>query len=400
MPYLDNAATSWPKPEQVYRAVDSFMRETAANPGRSGHRMASAAALVIEETRLLLAGLFNVSDHQRIIFTFNCTDSLNMALKGLLKSGDHVLVDAMSHNSLVRPLNKAAREGVEVTYIPPDPEHGFITAASLAREVRQNTRAVAITHASNVHGVVQPLDECGSFAREHGLVFLVDAAQTAGTLPIDVQKVPIDLLAFPGHKSLLGPMGTGGLFIGPAVTLGSFREGGTGFSSEDEEQPYELPYRFESGTANAPGIAGLGAGVKHLLEHGMEVMGQQEAELTQRLIAGLREIRGATVYHAVDKTSQAPVVSFNLEGWDPGELGVTLDQAFDIQVRSGLHCAPSTHKVLGTFPKGAVRISVGCFNTEEDIDFTLNSIEQVVSTAAVSARRYRNNKRMRETWKK
>ena len=383
MPYLDNAATSWPKPPQVYQAIDSYMRETAANPGRSGHRMAVAAASVVEETRVLLANLFNSPDHRRVIFTLNCTDALNIALKGLLKPGDHVLVDAMSHNSLVRPLNRLAREGVKVTYVPPDPELGCITTTALTRAIRKDTRLLAVTHASNVHGVMQPLHECGLFAREHHLVFLVDAAQTAGIYPIDVQADFIDLLAFPGHKSLFGPMGTGGLYVSPGVELDSLREGGTGFNSEEEEQPLELPYRHESGTPNAPGIAGLGAGVKYILERGIDSIRDHEKALMRLLIAGLQEIDGAVVYCSGNEASQAAVVSFNVEEGDPGELGVILDQAFDIQTRSGLHCAPSTHKVLGTFPRGTVRISLGCFNTEEDIDLTLNGLRQITKTITV-----------------
>jgi len=382
MPYLDNAATSWPKPEAVHRAVDEFSRELAANPGRSGHRMASAAAQAIERTRVLLAELFNSPDHRRVIFTFNCTDALNMALKGLLRQGDHVLVDAMSHNSLIRPLKALAKDGVDVTSVPPSPASGVLDTAALESALTGSTRLLAITHASNVHGAIQPLRECGAFAREHGLVFLVDAAQTAGVYPIDVQADSIDLLAFPGHKSLFGPMGTGGLYIGPNVELRQLREGGTGFASEEEEQPIELPYRYESGTPNAPGIAGLGAGVSHVLERGTDAIRSHEEGLTNRLLAGLREMSGVTLYHSVDGAAQAPVVSFIVEGWDPGELGVTLDQAFDIQVRSGLHCAPSTHRILGTFPKGTVRISIGSFNTENDIDLTLRAVQQIAEATA------------------
>ncbi|MBM3957940.1 MAG: aminotransferase class V-fold PLP-dependent enzyme, partial [Gemmatimonadetes bacterium] len=287
MPYLDNAATSWPKPETVYQAVDEFSRQIAANPGRSGHRMAAAAAQAIERTRVLLAELFNAPDHRRVIFTLNCTDSLNMALKGLLEPGDHVVVDAMSHNSLIRPLNQLAREGVEVTAVAPDPEAGVLTGDILERALTRRTRLLAVTHASNVHGVIQPLGECAAFAGEHDLVFLVDAAQTAGAYPIDVQEDHIDLLAFPGHKSLFGPMGTGGLYIAPGVELRQSREGGTGFASEEEEQPLELPYRHESGTANAPGIAGLGAGVAHVLQRGVDAIRRHEQRLTERLLTGL-----------------------------------------------------------------------------------------------------------------
>ena len=380
MPYLDNAATSWPKPEAVYRAVDEFSRDVAANPGRSGHRMASSAAQAIERTRVLLAGLFNAVDHRRIIFTLNCTDSLNLALKGLLRPGDHVLADSMSHNSLIRPLRALEEEGVNVSYVSPDPVLGVLRIADLENALTERTRLLAITHASNVHGAIQPLRECGAFARERGIAFLVDAAQTAGVYPIDVQSDCIDLLAFPGHKSLYGPMGTGGLYAGPGVVLRQLREGGTGFASEEEEQPLELPYRYESGTPNAPGIAGLGAGVTHVLERGLGAIRLHEERLTDRLLAGLREIRGVSLYHSIDGAAQAPVVSFNVEGWDPGELGVTLDQAFDIQVRSGLHCAPSVHKTLGTFPLGTVRVSIGSFNSGGDIDHVLTAVQEVAGT--------------------
>ena len=382
MPYLDNAATSWPKPEAVYRAVDRFSREVAANPGRSGHRMASAAAQAVERTRVLLADLFNAPDHRRVVFTLNCTDSLNMALKGLLKPGDHVLVDSMSHNSLIRPLKSLEKDGVDVTPVPPSPASGVLDSAVLESALTGSTRLLAITHASNVHGALQPLHDCGTFARQHGLVFLVDAAQTAGVYPIDVQRDSIDLLAFPGHKSLFGPMGTGGLYIGPGVDLRQLREGGTGFASEEEEQPLELPYRHESGTPNAPGIAGLGAGIDQLLERGMDAIRSHEEDLAERLVAGLLEISGVTVYRAANGARQAPVISFNLQGWNPGELGVTLDQAFDIQARSGLHCAPSTHKVLGTFPRGTVRVSVGPSNSKDDIDLTLSAVQQMARTTA------------------
>jgi len=382
MPYLDNAATSWPKPEAVYLVLDQFSRELAANPGRSGHRMAAASAQALERTRVLLAELFNAPDHRHVIFTLNCTDSLNLALKGLLKSGDHVLVDSMSHNSLIRPLKELEKLGVAVTAVPPDPATGVLSAPVLQSALTDRTRLLAITHASNVHGAVQPLREYGAFAREHGLVFLVDAAQTAGVYPIDVVDDSIDLLAFPGHKSLFGPMGTGGLYIAPGVELQQLREGGTGFASEEEEQPVELPYRYESGTPNGPGIAGLGAGVAYVLERGIDAIRSHEQGLTDRLLAGLGEIRGVTLYHARDGAAQAPVVSFNVEGWEPGELGVTLDQAFDIQVRTGLHCAPSTHKVLGTFPGGTVRVSIGSFNTEGDIDQTLNAVRQLAAATA------------------
>ena len=380
MPYLDNAATSWPKPDAVIAAIEELMREAGANPGRAGHSLSVTASQYVEEARMLLAQLFNAEDHRRIVFTLNCTDALNLALKGLLKPGDHVVADKVSHNSIVRPLNKLIGEGIEVSYVNPQAEApSRLDPEELGRNLRHETVLLAVTHASNVHGIVRPVDEYGTFAQEHGLLLLVDAAQTAGVYPIDVRESKVDLLAFPGHKGLLGPMGTGGLYVGPRVCLDSVREGGTGTESELEQQPLELPYRFESGTLNAPGIAGLGAGIKHILEHGLERFRAHELALSRRLKTALQHVSGLQLYTAPEGCDAVGVVSFNLAGWDPGELGVTLDQVFDIQVRGGLHCAPTTHKVLGTFPGGTLRASVGCFNTEADIDALVGALTELAA---------------------
>ena len=383
MIYLDNAATSWPKPESVYQALDEFLRNSGGNPGRGGHTMALAASRTVDETRLLLARLINAPDKDRVILTLNCTDSLNMGLKGLLKPGDHVVTSCLEHNSVVRPLKKLERQGIRVTRLSPHPANGFVSPGDIETSITRETRLVVMTHASNVSGVIQPIEEYGSIARCHNLVFMVDAAQTAGKYPLDVQASNIDLLAFSGHKGLFGPPGTGILYIGERVELDSLREGGTGSHSEREEQPTALPYKFESGTPNTLGIAGLGAGLKFILQEGIEIILAHEQSLTARLLEGLSQIPGVTVYGAKDGASQAPVVSFTVDGIEPGEVGAILDQAFDIKVRSGLHCAPVAHRTLGTFPLGTVRLSPGYFNTIEEIDLTIEAISKIARTRSL-----------------
>ena len=382
MVYLDNAATSWPKPESVYQTMDSFLREKGGNPGRSGHSMAVAAEKVIEETRVLLAALFNAPDEKSIIFTLNCTDSLNLALKGLLKPGDHLITDSIGHNSLVRPINRLEREGIVVTRLPPSSEEGAISPFDVERAITAKTRLLAITHASNVSGVIQPVEEIGEVAKRHGVVLLVDAAQSAGAIPIDVQAANIGLLALSGHKGPLGPPGTGVLYVGKDIQLDHIREGGTGTFSESEEQPLDMPQRYESGTPNTVGIAGLGAGVKYVLSQRVEEVRHHELTLIERLFGGLAAIPTVAVYGPRLTSKRVGLVSFRIEGWSPGELGAILDQAFDIKVRPGLHCAPAAHKVLGTYPQGSVRASVGCFNTLDEIDFLVDAIAKIAATGA------------------
>ena len=377
MIYLDNAATSWPKPESVYQTMDGFLREKGGNPGRGGHSLAVAAGETVEETRRLVARLINAMERQRIIFTFNCTDALNLGLKGLLRAGDHVITSRIEHNSVVRPLAKLEQQGVKITRLPPSVKTGVVPAQDIERAITRETKLVVITHASNVTGVIQPIEEYGRITRKHGMILMVDAAQTAGRYRIDVQTGNIDLLAFSGHKGLLGPPGTGVLYIGNQVNLGSLREGGTGSHSELEEQPLTLPYRYESGTVNSVGISGLGAGVKYILSETMDTIHTHDQYLADRLIEGLSHIPGVTLYAAKDRTKQAPVISFNIEGYGPGEAGVILDQTFDIKVRTGLHCAPAAHRTLGTYPSGTIRLSPGYFNTVKEIDFTLEAIEKI-----------------------
>ena len=377
MIYLDNAATSWPKPEGVYRAMDEFLRKNAGSPGRGSHSMSLVAAEIVEEARILMARLINVSEKERIIFTLNCTDALNLGLKGVLKPGDHVITSCMEHNSVVRPLRKLEKQGVKVTRIPPSLNTEAVSAKDIEEAVTADTKLVVIVHASNVTGVIQPIEEYGMVARKHNLIFMVDAAQTAGKYPIDVQTSNIDLVAFAGHKGLFGPPGTGGLYVGERVDLDSLREGGTGVYSEQEEQPTGLPYRYESGTLNGVGICGLGAGLKYIFNEGLDRICAYEQYLTGRLFEGLSKIPGLTLYSAKDRSKQAPVISFNIEGYEPAEVGIILDQAFDIKVRTGLHCSPAAHKTVGTYPLGTVRLSPGYFNTDEEVDFALQTLQKI-----------------------
>ncbi len=380
MIYLDNAATSWPKPESVYQAMDEFLRKSAGNPGRGGHSMALAAEKVIEETRLLVARLINSPEVNRIIFTLNCTDALNLGLKGLLKAGDHVVTSRIGHNSLVRPLRKLEGQGIRITRLPPNPETGFLSARDIEEAIEEDTKLVVVTHASNVSGIIQPIEEYGAVVRKHGRVFMVDAAQTAGTYPLDVEASNVDLLAFSGHKGLFGPPGTGVLYLSDRVELDSLREGGTGSNSELEEQPIALPYRYESGTPNTVGIAGLRAGLKYIFEQGLERIRVHKQSLLLQLLEGLSRFPEVILYTPKDTSMQVPIVPFNLKGWEPAEVGAILDQAFDIKTRPGLHCAAAAHRTYGTYPHGSVRISLSFLNTSEDIESVLQAVGKITSS--------------------
>jgi cysteine desulfurase family protein len=366
--YLDNAATSFPKPESVYQALNCFLRTDGANPGRAGHRMAVRAEKFIEETRVLLAKFFGVADHSQVIFTLNATDSLNIGIKGSLKLGDHVITSLLEHNSVSRPLKQLERDGrIELSQIAFS-DDGFVDPADIQKAIKPNTRLIVLTHASNVLGTIQPIGEVGRIAREHDLLFMVDAAQTAGVVPIAVEELQIDMLAMPGHKALMGPTGVGVLIVGKRADLPAWREGGTGGDSSNPVQPKELPFRLEGGTPNTVGIAGLRAGVEFVLQQGIERIHQQENQLLDRLIHALAENSGVHLYGSRDLKRRVATQSLTMFGYTAAETSAILDEAFQIAVRSGLHCAPYVHRQLGLFPEGAVRISIGYFNTEDDID--------------------------------
>jgi cysteine desulfurase family protein len=377
MIYLDNAATSFPKPECVYQTLDRFARQSLANPGRAGHKVALAAEHALDDARHLLNQLFHGEGPERFVFTLNCTDALNMAFKGVLAEGDHVITTDLEHNSVSRPLRKMELDGrITLTRLRAD-GGGTVDPDDFRKAVTPRTRLVALTHASNVLGTVQPVAAVGRLARERELLFLVDAAQTAGVLPIDVRALHIDLLAFPGHKSLLGPTGTGALYVGPRATLRAWREGGTGGDSSSETQPAQLPYFLEGGTPNVLGVAGLAAGIRYVQEQGLDKIHAHEARLTERLWRRLDEIGAYEVFGHRDQARRVGTLSFRSEALAAAELGGILDQAFDIAVRPGLHCAPYIHRSLGTFPDGTVRVSPGPFSTDQDIDQLARALAEI-----------------------
>jgi cysteine desulfurase family protein len=375
--YLDNAATSFPKPECVYQTLDTFMRNSAANPGRSGHRMAVAADLAIASARQRLARLLNAPDPRRITWTAHCTGALNLALKGFLRPGDHVVTTQLEHNSVARPLHALEEQGVAVTRVA-CPSGQFDPAAFLS-EIRPETRLVALTHASNVTGAVLPVADLAAECRKRGVRILVDAAQTAGVLPIDVRAWELDLVAMPGHKSLFGPPGTGTLYIREGLELNPLLEGGTGSQSERDEQPEALPDRFEAGTLNSAGIAALGAALEWILATGTDQIRAREEALVAQLWHGLAEIDGITLYGPPPGPDRVAVVSFNLPGWEPTDVAAVLDESFDVQCRPGLHCSPWAHRSLGTFPSGTVRFSPGYFNTPDEIDAAIDAVRQLAA---------------------
>lgn len=376
MIYLDNAATSWPKPEKVYLASDEALRR-GGSPGRSGHKLSNVAGRDVQEARIALARLFCVPKPESIVFTLNATDALNLALKGVLKKGDHVITSTLEHNSVVRPLETLKSAGVELTKVATNPITG-ICMQDVESAIKENTKLVVLTHVSNVTGTVNPITEIGELCSKKGILFLVDAAQSAGVIPIDVINMKIDLLAFPGHKGLFGPSGTGGLYIREGLRLMPIREGGTGSFSELLTQPEKIPDRYESGTLNAPGIAGLKAGVEYLLEHGVETIRRKETSLTNMLIEGLSEIPSVTVFGPPKGEDRAGVVSLLIDGIDPLQTAVILDNEFDIALRAGLHCSPDAHRTLNTLNTGGtLRISVGAFNTEKDIELCLDALKQI-----------------------
>lgn len=375
--YLDHAATSWPKPPAVEAEMSRFLREVGANPGRSGHHLSVEAARIVYAARETVAELFGVSDPMRVVFGANLTEGLNLALHGLLRSGDHVVTSSLEHNSMMRPLRTLETNGVSVTTVPCSPR-AELDPADLEAAIRPETRLIALVHASNVCGTLLPIREAARIARDHDLLLLVDTAQTAGAIPINMEGDGIDLMAFTGHKSLMGPMGTGGLIIGERVDLEELRplkQGGTGSRSELEEQPLFLPDRYESGTPNAMGLAGLAAGARWVLEQGVETIRQKEEALTRQLLEGLEGIGAATVYGTGDASRQTATVSFTLEDWAVSDLGLLLDDEFGILCRVGLHCAPSAHHTIGTFPEGTVRLGPGPFIEPGQIDLVLSAID-------------------------
>ena len=376
MIYFDNAATSFPKPDIVYESIMKAMKEYGANPGRSGHKLALTLGREIFETREVIVKLFNIKNPMNVIFTFNCTESLNLGIKGILNKGDHVITTSMEHNSVLRPLKALEKEGIETTIVKGD-SMGRIDPMDIENSIKDNTKLIITTHISNLTGTIMPIEKIGQIAKRNGIYYLVDGAQSAGVYDIDVEKMNIDILAFPGHKSLLGPQGTGGLYIGEGLDIKEMGQGGTGSISHLLEQPGVRPDRYESGTPNGPGIIGLGAGINYILEQGMDKIRNHQEELTKHFIEEITKIEKVKVYGPLDTRYQAAVVPINIGDIDSSELSYVLDQEYDIAVRPGLHCAPLAHKTIGTFEQGVVRFSFGLYNTHEEIEQGIKAIKEI-----------------------
>jgi cysteine desulfurase/selenocysteine lyase len=379
--YLDNAATSFPKPPGVTEAVQRALRDEGAAEGRSATRAALRVHEVVARCRERAARLLGAKHSERIIFTFNGSDSLNLALHGLLRPGDHVVTSAIEHNSVLRPLRNLRDRGLEVSYVSGDHE-GRVNPDEVKRALQKNTRLVALVHASNVTGTIQPIDRVGEIAREAHALFLVDGAQSAGHLPIDVSRSPIDILAAPGHKGLLGPLGTGILYVAPGVEeqLQSVRQGGTGSNSEDDLQPARLPDKYECGNHNVPGLFGLEAALSWIEERTVDELCRHERALTRQLVAAVASIKGLQVFGPQSPEDRVGVVSITLDGIEPQELATILDGSFGIETRAGLHCAPGMHRCLGTFAGGGtLRFSVGPFTTPAEIEAAAAALRAIAT---------------------
>lgn len=374
MIYFDNSATSWPKPDRVYRGVYEFMKKYGANPGRGAHAMSFEAQKVIYTCREMLCDFFGCSDSSSVIFTKNATESLNTVIKGVLKSGDHVITTSMEHNSVLRPLDKLTDFGVKSDIVWGGAD-GFVNPADIENMILPNTRLIIVNHVSNVCGTVQDISEIGRIAHRHGVLFAVDAAQSAGVLDFDMSN--IDFLCTAGHKGLYGPMGTGVMCINCSEMIDTLTEGGTGSYSLDMEQPREYPDRFESGTLNAPGIAGLLEGVKFLRVVGTKAILEHEQRLAKYFIEGLSTIKGVKVYGCEDINKRTGVVAFNKNGFDCTQLSDILDSKYGIASRAGYHCAYKAHCTIGSGEEGAVRFSFGRFNTRDEISRALFAIAHI-----------------------
>jgi cysteine desulfurase / selenocysteine lyase len=379
MIYLDNAATSFPKPEPVYQTLDHFARNSLANPGRSGHRMALDSERVLDDTRHALNMLFKGESPERWVFTLNCTDALNIAIKGTVQTGDHVITSDLEHNSISRPLRALEKAGViRLTRVAS--HEGYLDPAEIRAALTTETKLVAITHAANVLGTVQPIEAIAPIVRQAGALFLVDAAQSAGVVPIDLKSTAIDFLAFPGHKALYGPTGTGALYVGPRARPRAWREGGTGGDSKTETQPEIMPYFLEGGTPNVLGLAGLLAGIRWVVDHDPETLRRHEVALLKRVVDWAETAEGWQVAGAWDPDRHVGALSLIVpDGLTPQDLGSILDTSFSIAVRPGLHCAPYIHRCLGTFPDGTLRLSPGPFTTDDQITTFLNALTEITA---------------------
>lgn len=374
MIYFDYAATSVGKPKCVIDAVVNAM-QTMGNSGRSAGEQSLSASRMIYEARVKISELFGCSNPRNVVFTSNATESLNIAIKGILKSGDHVITTDLEHNSVLRPLYAMEKQGVELSFLPAD-KKGCVNYEDLDKLLQKNTKAIVCTHGSNLTGNILDLKIIGSFAKAHNLIFIVDASQTAGAFPIDLKEMNIDILAFTGHKSLLGPQGTGGLCVANGIEIQPLKHGGSGVQSYLKEHPAEMPTRLEAGTLNAHGIAGLSAAVSYVQELGTDKIYQKEKALTEHFIEGIKDIPGIKIYGDFQK-EHAPIVSLNWKDVESAELADALLMDYGIATRAGAHCAPRMHEALGTIEQGAVRFSFGYDNTFEEVDTAIRALKEL-----------------------
>jgi len=379
--YLDNSATSFPKPESVYDFMNTFFRSKGVSPGRSGFDAALEAEEVVNGTRKMLTKLFNGGpDHNRLTFSYNATDSLNLIINGLVEEGSHVVTTMLEHNSVLRPLHFHKTKGtIDVTYVPFDND-GFVNPEDIRNAIRPNTKFVIVTHCSNVLGTIQPIEEIGKICREKGVLFVVDGSQGAGSVDFDMQACNVDVYCFTGHKCLMGPTGIGGSYVREGVEIRHTRAGGTGVRSAQESHLDEYPYRLEYGTLNLLGVGGLHAGVKWITEQGVMNIHHREMDLWEKLCNAVSQIDGVTTYCANGRKNHNPVLSFNIKGFEAGDVGTMLDVDYNIAVRTGLQCAPMVHKHIGTYDMhGTVRMSIGAFTTEAEIDAAIEAVKEIAS---------------------
>jgi cysteine desulfurase family protein len=377
--YLDNGATSFPKPEEVYSFMNEFYRNFGVNPGRSGYDLCLESGEVVDINRQMLTTFFNGTDPDRLCFSYNATDALNLIINGSLEKGDHAITTSLEHNSVLRPLYHLFEyNGIEVDYIPFD-ENGFVDPDDFPKKFKKNTKLVVVNHASNVLGTIQPLKEIGTYCRKEGIVFAADTSQSAGKIPIDMEEMNLDVIAFTGHKSLLGPTGIGGLYVREGIEIRHTRAGGTGVRSAVKTHLFEYPYRMEYGTLNVVGVAGLQAGLKWIQNKGLKSIYDHEMKLVTLLRDGLKNINGVTLYCQDDLKNHISILPFNIDGLEAINTGTLLDVDYNIACRTGLHCAPLVHEQIGTDKiHGSVRFGIGPFNTEEDIKTTIDAVDDIV----------------------